>query len=135
MIFYDAQPPGRASVAPRGRRKRAPMLALLLTAAVTPARAATVPEPATPVSETTTAEGVGLQAASVLVSVVYLPFKGAMALAGGLAGGLAYAFSMGDREVAEAVWAPSFYGTYLITPEHLTGDKPVEFFGSVPPNR
>lgn len=89
------------------------------------------PQPAMPDTETT-AEGIGLQAASVLTSVLYLPFKSVMALTGGLAGGIAYAFSLGDMEVAEAVWGPSVYGTWMITPEHLTGQKPVEFFGTLP---
>lgn len=82
-----------------------------------------------PASETT-AEGIGLQAASALASVFYLPFKGVMALTGGLAGGIAYLFSAGNLEVAEAVWAPSVYGTYLLTPDHLTGRKPIQFFGT-----
>jgi hypothetical protein len=94
--------------------------------AAEPAAQSTIPEPET------TAEGIGLQAASVLSSALYLPFKGAMALAGGLAGGIAYAFSLGDMNIAEGVWGPSVYGTYLLTPEHLTGDKPIEFFGTVP---
>lgn len=88
-------------------------------------------QPLTPDKETT-AEGIGLQAASVFTSVLYLPFKSMLAVAGGLAGGIAYAFSLGDMEVAEAVWGPSVYGTYLIVPEHFTGEKPVEFFGTVP---
>jgi hypothetical protein len=86
-----------------------------------------------PASETTP-EGIGLQAASVVTSVLYLPFKGVMALTGGLAGGIAYLFSAGNMDVAEAVWGPSVYGTYLITPDHLTGRKPVQFFGSLPPS-
>lgn len=89
------------------------------------------PRPVTPDKETT-AEGIGLQAASVFTSILYLPFKSMLAVAGGLAGGIAYAFSLGDMEVAEAVWGPSVYGTYLIVPEHFTGEKPVEFFGKVP---
>ena len=80
----------------------------------------------------TTAEGIGLQAASVVSSVFYLPAKSMMALAGGLAGGIAYAFSLGNLEIAEGVWGPSVYGTYLLTPEHLSGCKPIEFFGTVP---
>lgn len=92
---------------------------------------AAAPQPVTPDKETT-AEGIGLQAASVFTSILYLPFKSMLAVAGGLAGGIAYAFSLGDMEVAEAVWGPSVYGTYLIVPEHFTGEKPVEFFGTVP---
>lgn len=116
------------------RTRRMTLAAMLLTSLVTttaPCRAAALPQACAPASETT-AEGIGLQAASVLSSVFYLPFKSAMALAGGLAGGIAYAFSMGNLEIAEGVWGPSVYGTYLLTPEHLSGCKPIEFFGSVP---
>jgi hypothetical protein len=95
------------------------------------AGAPAAPQSVTPDKETT-AEGIGLQAASVFTSILYLPFKSMLAVAGGLAGGIAYAFSLGDMEVAEAVWGPSVYGTYLIVPEHFTGEKPVEFFGTVP---
>ena len=98
-----------------------------------PCRADVPVESCGPDSETT-AEGIGLQAASVLSSVFYLPFKSAMALAGGLAGGIAYGFSLGNLEIAEGVWGPSVYGTYLLTPDHLTGCKPIEFFGTVPPS-
>lgn len=80
----------------------------------------------------TTPEGIGLQAASVLTSMVYLPLKTVWALAGGLGGGLAYAVTGGDMEVAKTVWEPSLYGTYVITPEHLVGIKPVQFIGSAP---
>lgn len=117
----------------RGTRFLAFATALVLVISSVPCRAETPPPAALPDVETT-AEGIGLQAASVLSSVVYLPFKCAMALAGGLAGGIAYGFSLGDMDVAESVWGPSVYGTYLLTPEHLTGNKPIEFFGSVPPS-
>jgi hypothetical protein len=103
---------------------------LLVGAGPVPAAPA-APPTSGPASETTP-EGIGLQAASVLTSILYLPCKSILALAGGLAGGIAYAFSAGDLEVAEAVWGPSVYGTYLLTPDHLTGRKPVQFFGAKP---
>ena len=110
------------------------LLALLvISGAVEPCRAeAPPPASACAPDAETTAEGIGLQAASVVSSVFYLPAKSVMALAGGLAGGIAYAFSLGNLEIAEGVWGPSVYGTYLLTPEHLSGCKPIEFFGTVP---
>ncbi|MGY6216326.1 hypothetical protein ACW73L_14295 [Methylolobus aquaticus] len=108
------------------------LLALLvISGAAGPCRAE-APGPACAPDAETTAEGIGLQAASVVSSVFYLPAKSMMALAGGLAGGIAYAFSLGNLEIAEGVWGPSVYGTYLLTPEHLSGCKPIEFFGTVP---
>ena len=117
---------------PAAARSTVLALALLLAPLSAPSRAAAPPQQECGPASETTAEGIGLQAASVLSSVFYLPFKSAMALAGGLAGGVAYAFSLGNLEIAEGVWGPSVYGTYLLTPDHLTGCKPIEFFGTVP---
>lgn len=75
------------------------------------------------------AKGAGLQAASWLATVVYGPFKIAFAVVGGVTGGLTYAFSGGNLDAAKSVWHTSVYGTYVITPEHLQGDKPVRFLG------
>ena len=76
-----------------------------------------------------TASGAGLQVASVAATVLYFPLKGAFAIVGAVSGGLAYVFSGLDTDVAKKVWVTSMYGTYIITPEHLTGDKPVRFLG------
>ncbi|MBI3356075.1 MAG: hypothetical protein HY038_04770 [Nitrospirae bacterium] len=76
-----------------------------------------------------TASGAGMQALSALSTIVYFPFKGAFAIGGGIVGGLAYAFSGGNEQTAKSIWIPSVYGTYVITPEHLTGDRAVRFFG------
>lgn len=75
------------------------------------------------------AKGAGLQAASWLATVVYGPFKIAFAVVGGVTGGLTYVFSGGNLDAAKSVWHTSAYGTYVITPEHLQGDKPVRFLG------
>ena len=76
-----------------------------------------------------TPSGVGMQVASVAATILYFPFKGAFAIGGGIVGGLAYLFSGGSEQTAKNIWVPSMYGTYYITPEHLTGDRPVRFFG------
>jgi hypothetical protein len=76
-----------------------------------------------------TASGAGMGAASAASTIVYFPFKAVFAIGGGIVGGLAYAFSGGSEQTAKNIWIPSIYGTYLITPEHLTGDRPVRFLG------
>jgi hypothetical protein len=76
-----------------------------------------------------TATGAGMQAASAASTILYFPFKAAFAIGGGIVGGLAYAFSGGSEQTAKNIWIPSMYGTYLITPEHLTGDRAVRFLG------
>jgi hypothetical protein len=76
-----------------------------------------------------TASGAGMQAASAVATILYFPLKAAFAIGGGIVGGLAYAFSGGSEQTAKNIWIPSMYGTYIITPEHLTGDRAVRFLG------
>ena len=76
-----------------------------------------------------TAGGVGMQLAAFGATIPYFVGKGAFAIGGGIIGGLAYVFSGFNEQTAKSIWVPSMYGTYLITPEHLTGDRPVRFLG------
>ena len=73
--------------------------------------------------------GVGIQAGSGLATIIYFPLKLAFAICGGVVGGLAYGFSGGSEQTAKNIWIPSMYGTYIITPDHLKGDKPIRFLG------
>ncbi len=75
------------------------------------------------------AKGAGLQAASWLLTLPYGAAKVCFAVVGGVTGGLTYVFSGGNLDAAKAVWHTSVYGTYVLTPEHLQGDKPVRFLG------
>ena len=74
----------------------------------------------------------GLGAGAAVVSLVYAPTKLCYAVGGLVIGGLAWAFSGGDQSVAKVVLTPSVLGDYVITPDHLRGDRPVEFFGRDP---
>ena len=76
-----------------------------------------------------TASGAGMGAASAAATILYFPFKAAFAIGGGVVGGLAYVFSGFSESTAKSIWVPSVYGTYVITPEHLSGDRPVRFLG------
>ncbi|MBS0152078.1 MAG: hypothetical protein JSR31_14155 [Nitrospira sp.] len=76
-----------------------------------------------------TASGAGMGAASAAATILYFPFKAAFAIGGGIVGGLAYVFSGFSESTAKNIWVPSVYGTYVITPEHLSGDRPVRFLG------
>jgi hypothetical protein len=67
--------------------------------------------------ETWTAGGKG--AATVLVNVLYIPAKLVYATTGGVVGGLAYAITAGDREVAQTIWEPSVGGSYIMTTDQL----------------
>ncbi len=71
----------------------------------------------------------GLGAASVFLSIPYGMVKFVFATLGGIFGGFTYAFSGANEKAAKSVWDTSMRGTYVITPEHLKGEKSIRFFG------
>ncbi|WP_447977788.1 hypothetical protein [Candidatus Nitrospira bockiana] len=71
----------------------------------------------------------GFGAASVLATIPYGLAKLTYAGLGTVIGGCAYLFSGGDRIAAKAVWTASLRGTYVLTPEHLKGERPIQFIG------
>jgi len=81
-----------------------------------------------------TPSSAGMQVAAGLSTLVYLPLKLAFAIGGGIVGGLTYAFTGGNEQAAKSVWNTSLYGTYLITPDHLQGNRPIRFLGVVDPD-
>lgn len=64
-----------------------------------------------------------------LLNLVYGPAKLTYAMVGGLVGGLAYAFSAGDAEVAGPILDSALRGDYALSPEHLQGRRELEFIG------
>ena len=85
-------------------------------------------------TEGVTASSAGMQAAAGVSTLLYLPLKLVFAIGGGIVGGLAYAFSGGNEQAAKSIWDTSLYGTYLITPDHLQGNRPIRFLGVVDSN-
>jgi len=77
----------------------------------------------------TSPQGAGLQAASWLATIPYGTVKVVYSLVGGIVGGLTWALTGGNTEIAKAVWIPSMTGHYIVQPENLTGDKPLHFMG------
>lgn len=71
----------------------------------------------------------GMQVAAGASTLLYFPLKAVFAISGGIVGGLAYAFSGGNEQVAKSIWTTSLYGTYIITPDHLQGNRPIRFLG------
>jgi len=69
---------------------------------------------------------------SGILTLMYLPAKVVYATLGGIVGGFTYALTGGNLETAQSVWETSFYGTYVITPEHLKGNEAVRFLGTSP---
>ena len=76
-----------------------------------------------------TASSAGMQVAAGFSTLLYLPLKLAFAIGGGIVGGLTYVFSGGNEKAAKPVWETSLYGTYIITPDHLQGNRPIRFLG------
>ena len=74
----------------------------------------------------------GLGAASALSTLIYGPVKVAVAITGLIVGGLAYPLSGGDTDTMMKVINTSVRGDYVVTPAHLRGDQPLEFFGRAP---
>ena len=74
----------------------------------------------------------GLGAASAVASLIYAPIKLCYAIGGLVVGSMAWAFSGGDADVASVVFTPSVRGDYVVTREHLRGERPLEFFGRDP---
>ena len=71
----------------------------------------------------------GMQVAAGASTLFYFPLKAAFAISGGIVGGLAYVFSGGNENAAKSIWTTSLYGTYIITPDHLQGNRPIRFLG------
>jgi hypothetical protein len=81
------------------------------------------------------AKEAGIGSASALASLIYAPIKLTYATLGVVVGGLAYAFSGGDTQVAKVVLTPSVRGDYVLTPGHITGRDHFDFFGREPAYR
>lgn len=85
---------------------------------------------ATPARATTYLGDAGWGVASALANVGYMPAKLIYAAFGGLTGGLAYACTAGDSQVADTIWRASLGGTYVITPAALKGESGIAFTGT-----
>jgi len=71
--------------------------------------------------------GIGLAAA--MANIFYIPAKITYAALGGLTGGLTYALTLGNTEAAEKVWVASGGGDYVLSTEHVSGQRKVHFTG------
>jgi hypothetical protein len=74
-------------------------------------------------------KGVGIGAGAVAGNLVYVPAKLAYGILGGLAGGAGYALTGGNKQVANSIWRSSLGGDYVLTPDMMTGKKPIYFSG------
>src|SRR5262249_15007307 len=77
--------------------------------------------------------GVGIGAGTILTNVVYVPAKLAYGILGAIAGGAGYAVTGGNMQVANSIWRSSLGGDYVLTPDMMTGKKPIYFSGTSEP--
>jgi hypothetical protein len=74
----------------------------------------------------------GTGALAAVSTLLYGPTKVVYAGMGLVFGGIAWGLSGGDGEVMRAVVTPSVRGDYVVTPNHLRGERALEFFGRTP---
>ncbi len=81
-------------------------------------------------AEHTPGQKAGLVAASVVSTAVYLPFKAAYAVLGGLTSGLTYGITLAkESDTASRIAAKSFTGDWYIHPNILTSEEELNFSG------
>jgi hypothetical protein len=73
---------------------------------------------------------VGLAFGASALNLIYVPTKVILAGCGLVVGAVAGALTGGDQRTAYAVWVPAASGTYIVRPEHLSGEVPLEFIGT-----
>lgn len=83
---------------------------------------------------TASAAGSGSEAIQGLGSYfLTLPYSGiemAVAELGAVAGGIGFIFTGGDKATADKIWGRAIGGEYVVTPQHLRGEKDLHFFGT-----
>ena len=67
--------------------------------------------------------------ASMLCTLVYSPLKLAYAASGLVVGGMAWMWSFGRKRVTRPIFTAALKGDYVVTPEHFSGERRLEFIG------
>ncbi len=91
-----------------------------------PAAATQVPQPA---DNSVNWPGAGYGAGALLCNVLYIPAKLTYAILGGIVGGGTYLITAGNQQAANTVWRSSLGGDYVVTPQMLAGQQPINFSG------
>src|SRR5580658_11022755 len=73
--------------------------------------------------------GAGYGVGALLCNVLYIPAKLTYAVLGGVVGGGTYLVTAGNQQAANTVWRSSFGGDYVVTPQMLAGQQPINFSG------
>lgn len=75
----------------------------------------------------------GFQAGALFTTLLYGPAKVCYAILGSVVSGLAWGVTAGNSEVAWPIFVNAAYGDYVVTPDHLRGQKSLEFVGREEP--
>lgn len=94
-----------------------------------PGLSANEPQIAQPSDGSVNWKGVGIGVGAVASNLVYVPAKLVYGILGGIAGGAGYALTGGNKQVADSIWRSSLGGDYVLTPDMMTGKKPIYFSG------
>ncbi len=71
----------------------------------------------------------GLGMAAIGTNFFYIPAKMIYATGGGIVGLLGYGLTLGNLEAAQNIWSPTVGGTWVVTPDMMSGQKPILFSG------
>jgi hypothetical protein len=74
-------------------------------------------------------KGVGIGAGTIATNIFYVPAKLAYGILGGIGGAAGYALTGGNKQVANSIWRSSLGGDYVLTPDMMTGQRPIYFSG------
>jgi len=94
-----------------------------------PAGAATQTQVPQPQDNSVNWPGAGYGVGALLCNVVYIPAKLGYALLGGIVGGGTYLVTAGNSQAANTVWRSALGGDYVVTPQMLAGQEPINFSG------
>ena len=75
-------------------------------------------------------KGVGVGAGTAVGNVLYVPAKLAYGILGSVAGGVGWAVTGGNTQVANTIWRSSLGGDYVLTPNMVAGQEPDSFHRS-----
>lgn len=104
-------------------------LAEYAAAQTQPAGAATPMQVPQPEANGVNWPGAGYGVGALFCNVLYIPAKLVYALLGGIVGGGTYLVTAGNKQAANTVWRSAFGGDYVVTPEMLAGQEPINFSG------
>ncbi|HEV2169304.1 MAG TPA: hypothetical protein VGR40_00075, partial [Candidatus Binatus sp.] len=104
-------------------------LAEYAAAQTQPAGAATQTQVPQPADNSVNWPGAGYGAGALFCNLLYIPAKLVYALLGGIVGGGTYLITAGNMQAANTVWRSSLGGDYVVTPQMLAGQQPINFSG------